>query len=60
MKVEVWNDDDSTTVLIPNDYSKSMLLGDNPILIRTIEGEDWDDCMRQHNELMGWEAYKPF
>lgn len=29
-------------------------------LIRTIEGEDWNDCMRQHHEMMGWEPYKPW
>ena len=36
------------------------LLEKDAVLIRTIEGEDWNDCMRQHHELMGWEPYKPW
>jgi hypothetical protein len=33
---------------------------DCEILIREIEGKNWEDCMRQHHELMGWEPYVPF
>ena len=33
---------------------------DLEILIREIEGVDYNDCMRQHHELMGWEPYEPF
>lgn len=36
------------------------MLEEDAVLIRTIEGEDWNDCMRQHHELMGWEPYKPW
>jgi hypothetical protein len=32
----------------------------NAILLRTIEGENWNDCMRKHHDIMGWEPYKPF
>lgn len=27
--------------------------------LREIEGEDWEDCMKKHHELMGWEPYLP-
>jgi len=30
------------------------------VLLRTITGIDYNDCMKQHYELMGWEPYKPF
>lgn len=60
MIVEVWNDDDSTSVFTQNNSNKDIILGSNPVLLRIIEGEDWNDCMKQHHELMGWEPYKPF
>ena len=60
MKIEVWNDDESTSAFVEGDPNKDIILGHNPVLLRIIEGEDWNDCMRQHNELMGWEPYKPF
>ena len=60
MRVQVWNDDQSTSAFTEGDPNKDIILGDNPVLIRTIEGTDWEDCMRQHHELMGWEPYKPF
>ena len=36
------------------------LLEDDSVLIKTIEGEDWNDCMTKYHEFMGWEPYKPF
>lgn len=60
MIVEVWNDDYSTSAFTQGDPNKDIWLGTNPVFVRAIEGEDWDDCMRQHHELMGWEPYKPF
>lgn len=36
------------------------MLEDDAVLVRTIVGEDWNDCMRQHHEIMGWEPYKPW
>ena len=60
MTVEVWEDEDGITVFTEGDPQKDWLLGENPKLIRTIEGEDWTDCMIKHHELMGWEPYKPF
>lgn len=60
MIIEVWQDDSSITAFEPdNKFLKSLLEGDIKLL-RTIEGEDWEDCMKKHHELMGWEEYKPF
>jgi len=62
MKTYVWESklDNSITVFgDDNDYTKNFLEND-AILIRTIEGVDWNDCMKQHHEIMGWEEYKPF
>jgi hypothetical protein len=60
MIIEVYESkiENSTTVIC--DESQKYLLESDSVLIRTIEGEDWDDCMRQHYELMGWEPYIPF
>lgn len=60
MIVEVYESkiENSTTVIC--DESQKNLLESDSVLIRTIEGEDWDDCMRQHYELMGWNPYIPF
>lgn len=60
MTVEVWQDKESTTVLVKGDTNKKWLTEPDAVLVRTIHGIDWDDCMRQHFELMGWEPYKPF
>jgi len=61
MKVEVWycESDDSTTVICDDDFENRKFLGDDAVLIRTIEGTDWNDCMRQHHKLMGWNPYIP-
>ena len=60
MIVEVYESkiENSTTVIC--DESQKNLLESDSVLIRTIEGKDWDDCMRQHYELMGWNPYIPF
>jgi hypothetical protein len=61
MKIEVWEDDDSTTCIVEGTFEKNKhLFTGKPKLLRTIEGEDWDDCMVQHFKLMGWSPYKPF
>ena len=61
MKVEVWECEDSITVVVEGNVDKKLIINDDSaILIRTIEGIDWNDCMKQHHELMGWEPYKPF
>ena len=53
-KSEEW---DSTTAVVQGDTN---MLEKDAVLIRTIEGNDWNDCMRQHHEQMGWEPYKPW
>ena len=61
MIVEVWECEDSITVVVEDNVDKKLIINDDSaILIRTIEGVDWNDCMKQHHELMGWEPYKPF
>jgi len=58
--VEVWEDSKSTTVVLQDDLNKKHLMDSDAIMIRTITGCDWNDCMKQHHKLMGWEPYKPF
>jgi hypothetical protein len=60
MKVEVYDcEDGSITVLTEDDPNKSFLIGENAIFLRAIESESWEDCMKKHHEIMGWEPYKP-
>jgi hypothetical protein len=61
MKIEVWESEieDSTTAVFYDDPNKENI-GMGAILVRTIEGSDWNDCMKQHFELMGWNTYIPF
>lgn len=49
-----------TTAVCDDDPDKEFLVGKDAILVRTIEGVDWNDCMKQHFELMDWEPYIPF
>lgn len=49
-----WN---SITAVVEGDKE---MLEDDAVLIRRIEGADWNDCMAKHHELMGWEPYMPF
>jgi hypothetical protein len=57
MIIEVYNtiSNKCTTVV-----EKGFKDEDCEIFIREIEGVDYNDCMRQHHELMGWEPYIPF
>ena len=59
MIVEVYTSEEweSISAVVKGEYD---LLEKDAVLLRTIEGEDWKDCMRQHHELMGWEPYKPW
>ncbi len=59
MIVDVYSSEleDSITCVIQND---KRILAKDSILLRTIEGVDWDDCMIKHYELMNWKPYKPF
>lgn len=61
MTIEVYDSYDGTiTVIEEGSEFPPELLSPHSYLLRTINGKDWDDCMRQHHELMGWEPYKPF
>lgn len=59
MIVEVYTSEEweSISAVVKGEYD---LLEKDAVLLRTIEGKDWNDCMRQHHELMGWEPYKPW
>lgn len=59
MIVEVYTSEEweSISAVVKGEYD---LLEKDAVLLRTIEGDDWNDCMRQHHELMGWEPYKPW
>ncbi len=39
---------------------KTEMLEKDALLIKKIEGEDWNDCMTKYHEFMHWEPYKPF
>lgn len=59
MRIEVYDcKDGSITCVTEGDPNKEILCGEDPRLLRTIEGEDWEDCMKKHYELMGWEPYQ--
>lgn len=64
MKIEIYTSEkeDSVTALpFPvTETDRLTLLEDDSVLIKTIEGEDWNDCMTKYHEFMGWEPYKPF
>lgn len=62
MKVEVYESqsENSITVFPVDNESNKELLPEDAKLLREIEGLDWEDCMKKHHELMGWEPYAPF
>ena len=55
LKFDVYENDECTTVILHGKKDSDCIR-----FIRTIEGKDYNDCMKQHHELMGWEPYKPF
>ena len=59
MTVEVYTSEEweSISAVVKGEYEH---LEKDAVLLRTIEGEDWNDCMRQHHELMCWEPYNPW
>lgn len=59
MKVEVYSSESEDSITCSPIDSKNPKPAD-AVHIRFIEGIDWEDCMRQHYELMGWEPYVPF
>ena len=59
MIIEVYESksEESITCIIQGDND---LVPDDAVLLRIIQGTDWDDCMKQHYNLMGWNPYIPF
>ena len=59
MTIEVYESkvDKSITVIVKGD---TYLLESDAVLLRTIVGRDWDDCMVQHHAAMNWEPYLPY
>lgn len=62
MIVEVYTSKKEGTIEVVSQdmVNKDCFLEVDSILLRTIEGENWTDCMSKHYELMGWEPYIPF
>ena len=60
MKVEIWKSENEISVFehTKSEKERSIILETDSVFVRFIEGKDWNDCMRQHHELMGWEPYK--
>lgn len=58
MIIEVYEtiSDKCITVITKGDKKDS----DCEIFLREIEGLDYNDCMRKHYEIMGWEPYINF
>jgi hypothetical protein len=59
MIVEVYESEEEGSITVIVQGCKEGLSSDS-VLLRTIEGDDWNDCMTKHHELMGFEPYKPF
>ena len=62
MTIEIYTaeSNNSVTVVEKGDQHSIKLLEPDAKLLREIVGQNIDDCMTQHYELMGWEPYKPF
>ena len=62
MTVEVWQSKESISVFGKGDKMAKKLLKyeTKPKKIREIKGRTWNECMKKHHKLMGWEPYKPF
>ena len=65
--VEVWEtieEECSSITVFPSTHTdeqkKSILGAGEHKLLRTIVGNDWNDCMTKHHKIMGWEPYIPF
>ena len=61
MTIEVYESEseNSVTVILKHEINKNLLPEDSK-LIREVEGNDLEDCMSKHYELMGWGPYIPF
>lgn len=60
MIAEHWLDDAGSTLFPACDLeTHTRLFVGEPRKCCEIEGADWEDCLRQYHEHMGWEPYKP-
>lgn len=59
MIVEIYEGSGGITALVKGNKQKHIILEPDDKLIKTIRGKNWNDCMRKHHKLMGWEPYKP-
>lgn len=61
MKIQIYySSTDHTFTVYPQDTPKDkMILEIDAVLIKEIYGTDWNDCMKQYHEFMGWEPYVP-
>ena len=59
MKIEIYTSEkwESITAVVEGDTE---MLEDDAVLLKKIEGADWNDCMSKYHEFMDWEPYKPF
>lgn len=53
---ELQNEVDEITVI--EGIEPTEQVGKNAKILRIIEADSWDEAMKQHHELMGWEPYK--
>lgn len=62
MIIEVWTNEDGSTITssTPENIIKMKEYDEDiQILLFIVEGEDYNNCMTQVNEKLGWEPYKP-
>ncbi len=59
---ETWvdNSEDTEEVTMCKKNSQDKMLTPNAVLIAAYEAENYDEAMKKHHEIMGWEEYKPF
>lgn len=63
MTIEVYKSESNNTItVIEKDKKEEALkhLESDAVLLREITGQNIDDCMQQHYDLMGWGPYKSF
>lgn len=61
MKIQIYHSptDNTFTVYTEDTPKDKMILEVDAVLIKEIYGADWNDCMSQYHEFMGWEPYRP-
>lgn len=60
MTLEIYESPDGDYTAIDKYHKqKQLIVEPNSKLIKEINGDDWNDCMKQYHEYMGWEPYKP-